>query len=148
MVMWCREDPSLNAWKEFCIWATWSGCGVAVHCRAVGLDGPQRSLPTQDFMILWSLGIPVFTEYIETDFFVLFCIVFVMNAMSTFWYVYIQEGGFSLYFLYIYVLYIFMYIYIFIYIYLCIYLGDIKQNLFIIIISLPHLQRIIYIYIS
>ena len=32
-------------------WTTWSSCGVPVHCRGVGLDGFQRSLPT--LRILW-----------------------------------------------------------------------------------------------
>ena len=40
-------------------WATWSSCGVPVHCRGVGLDGPQRSLPA--LRILWSYSI---TKYI------------------------------------------------------------------------------------
>ena len=32
-------------------WATWPSCGAPVHCRGVGLDGLQRSLPT--LRILW-----------------------------------------------------------------------------------------------
>ena len=46
----------LSPWRlsrQSCIrpWAAWSSCGVCVHCREVGPNGPQRSLPT--LRILW-----------------------------------------------------------------------------------------------
>jgi len=47
------EVPSLETFKARLEHAlgNCSSCGVPVHCRGVGLDGPQRSLPTQDSMI-------------------------------------------------------------------------------------------------
>ena len=41
----------LSRWRWIRLWATWSSCGVPVHCRGVGLDSPQRSLPI--LRILW-----------------------------------------------------------------------------------------------
>ena len=54
---WGTETGYLVLWLVHCCWglsrqgwirpwATWSSCAVPVHCRGVGLNGPQRSLPT------------------------------------------------------------------------------------------------------
>jgi len=57
-------------------WASWSSCGVPVHCRGVGLEGFHRSLPAP--RILW------FYEKQVTVFFVsMFCHLFSTGSNSS-----------------------------------------------------------------